>query len=287
MKTIVEVLASVQCSVALLRPSQVFLEREERGEKERVESHYHYWIVDCDPISSTARHVLAKVRCVTTSYLWPDLPQTIFRQDILHQIYLRWWSQQGKHSNLLSSSCSLSWFLFNFSVIVCQLNVRKTSTFFLYDFMTLFWLTIKCVGPVEKFQKVSAHHWFRFLTIKSNDLIIRLSYLCEVWLHLKDAFMRIRNVPGERGWLTNPVGLLSLHLAGLPLAQAAVAEGWLLQPPLPLHGGAARLPCPRSPVEHGLESTPERGSSSLPPSPSFFYLHAGGCQTDLVDIWLW
>ena len=38
--------------------------------------------------------------------------------------------------------------------------------------MTLFWLTIKCVGLVEKFQKVSAHHWFRFLTIKSNDLII-------------------------------------------------------------------------------------------------------------------
>ena len=148
--------------------------------------------------------------------------------------------------------------------------------------MTFFWLTIKCVGLVEKFQKLSAHHWFRFLTIKSNDIItLILPYLCVVWLHLKDAFMRIRNVPGERGWLTNPVALLSLSVAsaGLALAEAAVAEGGLLQPPLPLHGGTAPLPSPGSPVEHRLEAAPQRGSA-LPASPSFFYLHAGWWRSD-------
>ena len=62
--------------------------------------------------------------------------------------------------------------------------------------------------------------------------------------------MRIRNVPGERSGLTNTVALLSLCGVGLALAQAAVAEGGVLQPPLSLHGAAGRLSSPRPPMEH-------------------------------------
>ena len=49
-----------------------------------------------------------------------------------------------------------------------------------------------------------------------------VAYLCIVWLHLKDAFMRVRNVP--RSGLTNSVALLSLSGFGVSLAEAAVAE---------------------------------------------------------------
>ena len=62
--------------------------------------------------------------------------------------------------------------------------------------------------------------------------------------------MRIRNVPGERSGLTNTVALLSLCGVGLTLAQAAIAEGRVLEPPLSVHGVAGRLSTPRPPMEH-------------------------------------